>query len=82
MECRPFIRNLRLQHDNARTSAHDKLVYGRNQVMMLNAMLPHITDEDNLDVTTYLQGAKEASQLTGMLIENEQRTDSQHYNRP
>ncbi|XP_065281439.1 uncharacterized protein [Dermacentor albipictus] len=37
-----------------------KLVYGRNPMTMRDAMLPHVTDEEYLDVATYLQRGKAA----------------------
>ncbi|KAK8771367.1 hypothetical protein V5799_025390 [Amblyomma americanum] len=57
-----------------------KLVYGRNPTTTLDAMLPNVTDEENLDVATYLQRAEEARQLARLRIQNQQRTDSRHYN--
>ncbi|XP_070385030.1 uncharacterized protein [Dermacentor albipictus] len=57
-----------------------KLVYGRNRTTTLDGMLPHVSDEENLDVATYLQRAEEARQLARLRIKNQQRTDSRHYN--
>ncbi|XP_070377127.1 uncharacterized protein [Dermacentor albipictus] len=57
-----------------------KLVYGRNPTTTLDAMLPHVTDEENLDVATYLQHDEEVRQLVRLRIKNQQRTDSRHYN--
>ncbi|XP_072144216.1 uncharacterized protein conv [Dermacentor andersoni] len=57
-----------------------KLVYGRNPTTTLDAMLPHVTDEENVDVASYLQRAEEARQLARLRIKNQQRTDSRHYN--
>ncbi|XP_070386284.1 serine/arginine repetitive matrix protein 5-like [Dermacentor albipictus] len=50
--------------------------------MTLDSMLPHFTDEENLDVATYLQRAQEGRQLARLRIKNQQRTDSRHYNLP
>ncbi|XP_070378101.1 beta-1,4-mannosyl-glycoprotein 4-beta-N-acetylglucosaminyltransferase-like [Dermacentor albipictus] len=43
-------------------------------------MLPHVCDEENLDVATYLQRAEEARLLARLQIKNQQRTDSPYYN--
>uniref|UniRef100_A0A224Z570 Pol polyprotein n=1 Tax=Rhipicephalus zambeziensis TaxID=60191 RepID=A0A224Z570_9ACAR len=43
-------------------------------------MLPNVTDEENIDVTTYLQRAEEARQLARLRIKKQQRTDSRRYN--
>lgn len=39
--------------------------------MTLDAMLPNITDEENLDLVTYLQHAEEARQLSRLRIRNQ-----------
>ena len=56
------------------------LVYGRKPATTLDAMLPDVSDEENLDVATYLQRAEEGRQLARLRIKNQQRTDSRHYN--
>uniref|UniRef100_A0A224Z9C5 Tick transposon n=1 Tax=Rhipicephalus zambeziensis TaxID=60191 RepID=A0A224Z9C5_9ACAR len=43
-------------------------------------MLPNVTDEENIDVTAYLQRAEEARQLARLRIKNQQTTDSRRYN--
>lgn len=57
-----------------------KLVYGRSPATTLDAMLPNVTDEENLDVSEYLQRAEEARQLARLRIKNQQTTDSHRYN--
>ena len=55
-----------------------KLVYEKSSAMTLDAVLPTTTDEDNLDVATYLQRAEESRQLARLRIKNQQRIDSRH----
>ncbi|XP_070384624.1 uncharacterized protein [Dermacentor albipictus] len=57
-----------------------KLVCGRNTTTTLDAMLPHVTNEDNVDVYSHLQRPEEARQLGRLWIKNQQHTDSRHYN--
>ncbi|XP_075747779.1 uncharacterized protein LOC142812975 isoform X2 [Rhipicephalus microplus] len=48
------------------------LVHGRDAVTTLEAMLPNVTDENNLDVAAYLQRAEEARQLARLRIEKQE----------
>ncbi|XP_070385736.1 uncharacterized protein [Dermacentor albipictus] len=57
-----------------------KLVYGRNPTTTLGALLPHVTNEENVDVASCLQRAEAARQLTRLRIKNQQRTDRRHCN--
>ncbi|XP_070384622.1 uncharacterized protein [Dermacentor albipictus] len=57
-----------------------KLAYGSNPMMTLDAMLPHVTDEENAHVAACLQRAEEARQLARLRIKDQQRTDRRHYN--
>lgn len=57
-----------------------KLVYERSPATTLDAMLPNVAGKENLDVTTYLQGAKETCQLSHLRIKNQQATNNRHYN--
>lgn len=57
-----------------------KLVHGRDATTTLDAMLPNVTDENNLDVAAYLQRAEEARQLARLRIKDQQRTDARRYN--
>lgn len=59
--------------------AQFKLVYG-SSLETIDAMLQTVTDEENVDVTTYLQQIDEARQLTHLHIKTQQATDSHHYN--
>lgn len=56
------------------------LVHGRDAVTTLDAMLPNVTDENNLDVAAYLQRAEEARQLARLRIKDQQRNDARRYN--
>lgn len=57
-----------------------KLVHGRDATTTLDAMLPNVTDENNLDVAAYLQRTEEARQLARLRIRDQQRTDARRYN--
>lgn len=47
---------------------------------MLDAMLPTVADEENLDVTVYFQSTEEARQPAHLRIKNRQMIDSRCYN--
>lgn len=49
------------------------LVYRRNSTTTLDALLQHVTHEENLDVAAYLQRAEEGRQLAHLRIKNQQR---------
>lgn len=58
-----------------------ELVYGRQPTTMLDAMLPHVEDDDlNADVQEYLQRAEEARQLARVRITDQQLVDAGRYN--
>ncbi|XP_077557027.1 uncharacterized protein LOC144170873 [Haemaphysalis longicornis] len=58
-----------------------ELVYGRRPTTMLNAMLPHVEDDDlNTDVQGYLQRAEEAHQLARVRTTRQQLVDAGRYN--
>lgn len=57
-----------------------KLVYGRSPTTTLDAMLPVGTDEEDLDVASYLDRAEEARQLARLRIKSQQTVDRRHYN--
>lgn len=57
------------------------LLYGRDPITMLDAMLPHVEDDGlNEDVAAFLQRAEEARQLARIHIKNQQRYDTRRYN--
>lgn len=56
------------------------LVHGREATTTLDAMLPDVTDESNLDVAAYLQRAEQARRLARERIQDQQRTDARRYN--
>lgn len=58
-----------------------KLVHGRDATTTLDAMLPHVDDENvDEDVAGFLQRAEEARQLARTLIKQQQHADARHYN--
>ena len=58
-----------------------ELVYGRQPTTMLDAMLPHVDDDDlNADVQGYLQRAEEARQLARVRTTEQQLVDAGRYN--
>nr|XP_037270347.1 uncharacterized protein LOC119161960 [Rhipicephalus microplus] len=57
-----------------------KFFYGRNPTTTLDAMLPNVADEENLNVALYFQRAEEARQLARLRITNQQTTDHRHQN--
>ena len=58
-----------------------ELVYGRQATTMLDAMLPHVDDDDlNADVQGYLQRAEEARQLARVRTTEQQLVDAGRYN--
>lgn len=58
-----------------------ELVYSRRPTTMLDAMLPHVEDDDlNADIQDYLQRAEEARQLARVRITDQQLVDAGRYN--
>ncbi|KAK8777518.1 hypothetical protein V5799_029140 [Amblyomma americanum] len=57
-----------------------RLVHGRDATTTLDAMLPNITEEENVDVAAYLQRAEEARRLARLRIKDQQRSDARRYN--
>ncbi|XP_072142934.1 uncharacterized protein [Dermacentor andersoni] len=57
-----------------------RLVHGREATTTLDAMLPNVTEEENVDVAAYLQRAEEARRLARLRIKDQQRTDTRRYN--
>lgn len=53
-----------------------KFVYERTPAPRLEAKLPNITDEENLNVSKYLQRAEEARQPARLRVKNQQTSDS------
>ncbi|KAK8779773.1 hypothetical protein V5799_018887 [Amblyomma americanum] len=57
-----------------------RLVHGRDATTTLDAMLPNVTEEENVDVAAYLQRAEEARRLARLRIKDQQRSDARRYN--
>lgn len=58
-----------------------ELVFGRQVATMLDAMLPHVEDDNiHADVASFLQRAEEARQLARMRIKEQQNVDARLYN--
>ncbi|XP_072143635.1 uncharacterized protein [Dermacentor andersoni] len=58
-----------------------ELVFGRQVATMLDAVLPHVEDDNiHADVAGFLQCAEEARQLARMRIKEQQNVDARLYN--
>nr|XP_037270518.1 uncharacterized protein LOC119162152 [Rhipicephalus microplus] len=53
-----------------------RLVYGRTPATMLNATLPNVSKDENINVTMYLQRTEEARQFARLRIHSQQKTAS------
>ncbi|KAK8787335.1 hypothetical protein V5799_022885 [Amblyomma americanum] len=57
-----------------------RLVHGREATTTLDAMLPNVTEEENVDVAAYFQRAEKARRLARLQIKDKQRYDTRRYN--
>lgn len=57
-----------------------RVLYGRDVATMLDAMLPHVENDDDCCAQQITQRAEEARQLARVRIRDQQHRDASHYN--